>query len=245
MKRIRRRGLERRESAYLARKAAEVTGGAPVEQVWKGARATKAMDVVFRTLCTMGGVRARCMFCGDSRGTDIEHYWPKVSYPDKSFQWENMLLACAGCNRKKGERFPLDEHGKPLLVNPVDEEPWRFLIFDDVTGRIEARWRPDIGAPDPRGSTTAGDEIVLVNLEAIAESRLRTKRGLQKAVRGFLASERMAADRAALLEAIADHDAFGLVCWYFSFEGMADEPFRSLRSDAAESWQEIQARFCG
>ena len=82
----------------------------------------------------------RCMYCEDSKGNAIEHFWPKRDYPDRAFDWLNYLLACTECNSNfKRTRFPLDARGEPLLLDPTDpcEDPLDHLLFSPDTGRFE------------------------------------------------------------------------------------------------------------
>ncbi len=130
--------------------AEEIAATDAVESLWKKARKTKSLQAVFNCLIEMSGKRQRCMYCDDSRGTTIEHYWPKSVYWSKCFLWENMLLLCQGCQCHKGNRFDLDSRGQPLLINPVDDDPWDFLFFETTTGILVARYEPTIGAPNPR-----------------------------------------------------------------------------------------------
>lgn len=70
----------------------------------------------------------RCMYCGDSQGTDIDHFEPKSLAPLRTFDWLNHLLACSSCNSgQKGNRFPLAADGSPLLVDPTAEDPLDHL----------------------------------------------------------------------------------------------------------------------
>src|SRR5712691_1512173 len=119
MRKITREPIDRRTTAYLTKRQDRVNKGEVGDPAWKSARQTQTMQRVFHTLVSMAGKRVRCMYCEDSRGTDIDHYWPKADYPIKVFRWENMLLACSGCNRSKGRKFPLDKHGDPLLIDPT------------------------------------------------------------------------------------------------------------------------------
>jgi uncharacterized protein (TIGR02646 family) len=68
----------------------------------------------------------------------IEHYRPKKKYPQYTFEWQNLLLACSICNGKayKGEHFPLEDgdENKPLLLNPCEDDPTQHLQF--VQARI-------------------------------------------------------------------------------------------------------------
>jgi hypothetical protein len=66
----------------------------------------------------------RCMYCGDSRGTDIDHFEPVKLAPLRTFDWWNHLLACSGCNSNaKRDVYPCDENGQSLLVNPISDDP--------------------------------------------------------------------------------------------------------------------------
>lgn len=71
MRKLVRRELSRAHKSYLARKQSEVGSGRNVETLWKHSRKTKMMKGVFQALARMAGVRARCMYCEDSRGTTI------------------------------------------------------------------------------------------------------------------------------------------------------------------------------
>jgi uncharacterized protein (TIGR02646 family) len=82
----------------------------------------------------------KCAFC-ESRIThidygQIEQFKPKSKYPELCFEWDNFLLSCAICNGKsnKGDKFPLEDEGGPL-IHPVDENPLDFFKFeyDDLT----------------------------------------------------------------------------------------------------------------
>lgn len=101
MRRVQRLTLPVSVQRYLSGRQTRVDQGLCVDKAWTQARKTKTIDKrLLPILVDMAGNRERCMFCNDSRGTDIEHFWPKQRFPKKSFAWENMLLACAGCNRK-------------------------------------------------------------------------------------------------------------------------------------------------
>jgi uncharacterized protein (TIGR02646 family) len=144
--------------------------------MWPKARKTKLFeDGVLAVLSRMAGTRERCMYCEDSRGTDVEHFWPKAVYPTKTFSWPNLLLACVRCQRGKGDRLPLVA-GKPLVIDPTVDEPWDYLFFVPETGRITARFDAN-NVPIAKG----GETIRLLKLddEALNEGRKRAVRNLQ------------------------------------------------------------------
>jgi uncharacterized protein (TIGR02646 family) len=244
MRKITRRELDAGVRAYLAKKAALIAAGADVERTWKTACRTKTLGRARDVLRAMAGGRERCMFCEDSRGTDIDHYWPKLRYPEKAFLWVNFVLSCAGCNRQKGEQFPLDANGNPLLINPTEDEPWTMLFFDPVTGNITARWDPQTDQPDPRGAATVDPRILPLNIQGVTEGRKRTARRLARSVQAFLrlsndpTTAREAEDE--LLAAVLDNEEYGLPEWFFLYDGAATEPFVSLQQRYPEVWEKVQ-----
>lgn len=93
---------------------------------------------------------------------DVEHYRPFARYWWLAWTWENLLFACAPCNRSgKNDAFPLDDGSvalvydqqppgeeRPLLVDPAAEDPSVHIGFQLINGA----WRP-IGLT-PRGRKT-------------------------------------------------------------------------------------------
>ncbi len=245
MRRVTRTNLSASSQRYLDRKAAEIDDNTNIAATWKSARQTKSMKDVFRTLVQMSGKRERCMYCDDSRGTSIEHFWPKYSYRHKCFCWTNMLLLCQGCQSHKGNRFDTDRSGNPLLINPTEEDPWDFLFFEERTGILTGRYDLKLKSPDLKGAHTTDSRILPLNIEAVTEGRLRTKRSLQRAVHTFMLNiERGASLPQAeqeLLETIGDNDDYGLSVWYFLRDGQSDPPFKQLKDKWPGTWEKIQA----
>jgi uncharacterized protein (TIGR02646 family) len=244
MKRLVRRALPPAAVNYLQRKQVQVDAGQEVHKTWKNAQRTQKMATVAAVLREMTGAHDRCMFCGDSRGTDTEHFWPKTRYADRAFRWENLLRICGGCNRQKGDQFPL--RGRlPLLIDPTVEDPWDFLVFEPVTGIIAARIDGASGEPHPKGVTTLQERLLPLNIEAIKLKRQATQRNLERAVARFLGDMVRGAAlpqaRAELHQAVQDNDAHGLAQWYFRRDGSNEPPFRELRANYPEIWQSIQA----
>jgi uncharacterized protein (TIGR02646 family) len=183
------------------------------------------------------------MYCEDSRGTTVEHFWPKSVYKAKCFLWENMLLLCQGCQSHKGNRFYLDSNGQPLLINPVDEDPWDFLFFESATGILTARYDPSIGAPNHKGEHTTDSKTLPLNIEAITEGRVRIKNNILRAVRTFLRdveSGRLVGEAEFdLTQAIQDNSDYGLCVWFFVRDGKDGTPFRDLWINHPNTWENI------
>lgn len=99
----------------------------------------RAFQEIREALVEMAPGRARCLYCEDSMGTDIDHFWPKADYPPGAFCWHNYLLACSHCNSNiKREHFPRDQRGEPLLIDPTCDDPCDHLLFSPTTGEFWA-----------------------------------------------------------------------------------------------------------
>src|SRR5689334_14410663 len=101
MIRLHRPQLSARSSKFLAKRSAKVAAAvepaAEVRRLWK-LRNNATFAEILGHLRTMAAGLTRCCYCEDSAGTDIEHFYPKVAYPDRAFSWPNYLLACSTCN---------------------------------------------------------------------------------------------------------------------------------------------------
>jgi uncharacterized protein (TIGR02646 family) len=141
MRRLHRTPLSDKTRTFLRQRTSQVmdavNAAAEAKRLWE-LQTNKAFDEIRLSLRAMASGVERCMYCEDSEGTAIEHFWPKAGYPHRAFDWENYLLACSRCNSNfKRDQFPLDPAGQPLLLNPVDEEPMDHLAFSPSTGRYE------------------------------------------------------------------------------------------------------------
>ena len=92
-------------------------------------KAPATFEEIRETLQAMAPGIERCMYCESSEATHIEHFWPKRRAPCRAFDWNNYLLACSACNSNhKRDRFPR-KNGRPLLINPVEEDPINHLAL--------------------------------------------------------------------------------------------------------------------
>lgn len=176
------------------------------------------------------------MYCLDSHGTDIEHYWPKTPYPDKMFVWPNLLLCCTECGRLKGSSFPLAA-GAPLLIDPTAENPWEHVDFDTITGNLTAKFTQE-GVEDPKGRET----VALLRLnrrEALAIGYRRTWRRLSGIVRTYM--DRTAV-RSQLVEDLVEADDHGLLGWCIHGGGRDEPLFDLLRHQHPEVWRRLAER---
>lgn len=111
---------------------AGATAQAAREQ-WSRARTPR--DRVKQLLESMAHGAARCMYCDDSRGTDIDHFQPLAQAPSRTFVWPNHLLACSHCNSNvKRDQYPLGADGACLLVDPTADDPAEHLFLLPKSG---------------------------------------------------------------------------------------------------------------
>jgi uncharacterized protein (TIGR02646 family) len=245
MRRLTRPSLDEALGEYLDRMQALVDSGADYRATWKGQRQTASMRRIAQILAGMTGPRQRCMYCEDSRGTDVEHFRPQALFKDQVFVWLNMLWMCSGCNRSKGNRFPCDPSGNTLLIDPTAEDPWDFLFFDPMTGEITARWDRETALEDPKGQTLLAIFSPLRH-QAVTEGRRRAFRNLRRAVRSFL-DTRTGTDVSdeslrELIEHIEDTNDYGLASWFFLREGQDEDPFCRLRDEFPGVWSRVVER---
>lgn len=146
MRKIARPELDAASKAYLEKLSKKVRTSKEAIRQWD-AKSPAAFQNIRATLESMATGRARCMYCEDSQGTDIEHFYPKKQYPRRAFRWDNYLLACSHCNSNlKREQFPLVRR-QPSLLNPTIDDPSEHLAFLPTTGEFAAvgrKGRPSI-----------------------------------------------------------------------------------------------------
>jgi uncharacterized protein (TIGR02646 family) len=196
-------------------------------QEWKISRRLKSICTVLVNLKRMAGKRERCMYCDDSHGSDIEHFWPKTPYPQRMFIWENLLLCCTECGRIKGELFPLDAGGAPLLIDPSIDNPWNYLEFDSQTGNITAKYDLQTNGFSPKGENTVSI-LHLNSREAMASSYLRSLKRIKNTVIPYISGSAGTPDFRALLKNLRLADENGLLDWCFKYSGKEETPFKEF-----------------
>lgn len=156
-----RRGLSAELCAALDSAAAQVAAAddarAEAKRLWDSRRSTPAFQGIRKQLRAMASGRERCMYCEDSAGSVIEHFFPKADHPHRAFRWDNFIWACQPCNNiKQKNGFPCAQDGSPLLVDPTAEadDPRLHLVFSPKTGHYRPRSDPETKQPSPRGEAT-------------------------------------------------------------------------------------------
>lgn len=237
MRRVFRRDLSPRSRNALNREQTKadtkhLAGELNVHKEWERARKNLPLREAFQVLQKMAGERERCMYCGDSMGTDIEHFWPKAPYPESMFRWSNMLLCCTGCGRIKGAQFPIVEN-QPVLIDPSIDNPWDFLDFSPDTGNIVPRYDPESGHPLLRGEKTV-EVLQLDRREAIARGYKKTFLRIKSVIEDALETRQ---DNASVLfQRLSEADDHGLLGWCFDGLGSRVTPFSDLQERHPDIW---------
>jgi uncharacterized protein (TIGR02646 family) len=238
MHHVRRLPLNKKTADYLAKRQVKANlkqqaGTLTPENEWKSARQTRSIGNVLSTLQRMMGDRERCMYCLDSHGADIEHFWPKTPYPERMFFWPNLLLCCTECGRFKRNQFPLD-NGQPLLVDPTDDDPWDHIDFDPTTGNLVAKF--DLQANDWSAKGLKTVEVLhLDRREALAAGYTRTFRRISSIISDCL-QHTAAPVTTDLMNILKEADDHGLLGWCFYGAGQNAAPFSDFRTRFPDLW---------
>lgn len=127
--------LDKRTQQYLHTRQQEsqswIPGSKRIATAWNAFLRTKARRSVEAALRRIS--HDKCAYCELVAAKDIEHFYPKSAFPDRTFRWTNLLKGCKNCNHAKREKFPII-NGMPVLVDPYSEEPLDFLRWNFLTG---------------------------------------------------------------------------------------------------------------
>lgn len=71
----------------------------------------------------------KCAYCESKlkhiHHGDVEHIYPKSLLPEKTFEWENLTIACEICNQNKSDKDPMVQH----IIDPYLVDPSLHLVF--------------------------------------------------------------------------------------------------------------------
>lgn len=134
---IRRQQLSADLGARMSNLTGQISAAAEAERtafaraLWrKTSMRTNVTEPLRSVLQQMAPGVERCMYCGDSFGTDIDHHEAIAHSALRTFDWLNHFLACSHCNsHHKRDLFPTDEQGVSLLVDPTAEDPFDHLML--------------------------------------------------------------------------------------------------------------------
>lgn len=236
MKRIQRTPVALDVRLLLAKEGRACISTAEARRAWKNFRAASRSGPILTALELMAGPRKRCFYCRDSRAGDVEHFKPIDLYLSLTFDWRNLFLVCAECNRAKSAQFPLAPDGQPLLLDVTLDDPWRHLSLESDTGYLAPQYAPD-GTADPRGEAVLS-VLAPLNDEAVVKGRRRAVRALRSAMLQTTPADPLSWKR--LVEAVRQDD-YGLAAWFASADGAGDAGVAHLRTQSPNLWR----RFVG
>lgn len=207
MRRLLRRPLPERVSDGLLGYQRGLAPEAPVESYWEQRRGSNTLKAVEAALRALAPGRARCMYCDDSEGCDIDHFEPKATAAGRQrvFDWDNLLWACTPCNRAKLNRFD------PEAINPTHDDPMNHLVLSSSTGCWEARVLGGAGAErrDARGEATLRS-LDALNRQSVAIGRAQAGKYLCEILLPLYATYHAQGDlrRAALIQSTVTTSPF-------------------------------------
>jgi 5-methylcytosine-specific restriction endonuclease McrA len=92
-----------------------------------------------------------CQYCGSRAQLTVDHVIPRSKGGGST--WDNIVAACAPCNRRKGDALPR-QAGMTLTRPPRVPNPDVFIQVASPT--IPAKWRPYMApGSEPRSSIAA------------------------------------------------------------------------------------------
>lgn len=244
MRHLTRLELSKKAAAYFARRQTRAdkqhaASTLDVDKAWKMAGRV-SIKVARDTLKRMAGGRQRCMYCSDSAGTDIDHFWPKARFHSRMFQWLNMILCCSGCGSLKGSKFPR-VNGKPALLDTTIDDPWRFIEFVPQYGTLVPRAKPLFKINAKRAEKTV-EVLQLDKREALEAGYKKSYRRIKRTFEAAIAAPAPVA--ATLIEDLRDDDDHGLLGWIFRGTG-SEEPFvLQMQSTHPTVWQACKQALC-
>lgn len=113
----------------------------------------------------MDKFHGNCAYCGkklhSNIDANIEHFRPKSIYPELEFEPSNLLLSCRECNAIKSNKFPIDESGSSILINPNE---------DDLSKHIKQSKNGILEGISDRGKAMI--EMLKLNRESLIEQRM-------------------------------------------------------------------------
>jgi len=106
----------------------------------------------------------KCAYC-EHEANEMDHHWPKGLHPEKTFDWNNLLLSCGICNNEehKGHKIEFVEESGRKISKWIDpsvpsEDPYRLFVFM-ISKKIIDHTNPNkynpIGWVDPHEGLSA------------------------------------------------------------------------------------------
>jgi uncharacterized protein (TIGR02646 family) len=72
----------------------------------------------------------KCAWCESVDPGTYDHVAPKTKFPDKMFDWDNLLASCSDCNNLRSHH----DIGVEDLIVPTRDEPLQYFRWNAITG---------------------------------------------------------------------------------------------------------------
>ena len=140
----------------------------------------------------------KCCYCEQKRekkrDSDIEHFRPKTEIDGEgkpgywwlAYAWDNLFISCKNCNQAyKKTQFPLLDSNrgtfstgisteKPVLIDPVKEDPGDFIDFHWTSGKSKPI---DIDVVELKGKDSEGRGAGTIRICGLNRDYLTKERG--------------------------------------------------------------------
>ena len=104
---------------------------------------------------------------GRDQDNTVDHFRPRSRFPDRTFEWENLVYACYRCNTKvKKDRFPAGEDLRAYQGRP--DLTWPQLEIKRLVGKFGKSFLPiseKDGYVNPRDAAEPAEKFFAFNAE--------------------------------------------------------------------------------
>ena len=77
----------------------------------------------------------QCGYCESFCRGEVDHFRPKVRFPQLVYEWPNWVFACSACNQAKSDKWPAEGYVDPCAASESCS-PENYFTFDTETGEI-------------------------------------------------------------------------------------------------------------
>ena len=76
-----------------------------------------------------------CAYCEEICKGEVDHFRPKMRFPELVYDWSNWLFVCHDCNQAKGGTWPAEGYVDPCALSE-SSHPEHYFDFDVLTAEI-------------------------------------------------------------------------------------------------------------
>ena len=102
----------------------EGVGSRPTDSRWR--------DFIVELREAFGDI---CGYCESICRGEVDHFRPKVRFPELAYEWSNWVFACHDCNHAKWNNWPERGYIDPCTMSE-SPRPENYFTFDTKTGEV-------------------------------------------------------------------------------------------------------------